>query len=699
MPFAITQATRGCETVDPSQAVALISFLLEAAGWDADEFRIRAALPHAKVLFDGFDLYATIQALRVPVIQENAADAQNATEVALGIIVSEDASFRLAGSYFGNGATDVHVKAGETRLLIQPAGFTGLTPETQNVGTLLATLRGQIWPLLLSSFAIHIVGLLTPIFVMLVYNRAIPAGSVNVIAALGIGLILAFGTEIIIRIIRNQIVLELSSGAEHYLSLALLKKLMIFPHDLLVGSSIDQQRARLKQFEGLREAIMGPLVQVGLDLPFIIIFGILLFFIAPPVGMVVTFALFAQLAFMFGFAPLLRKQERNANNTAREMRQVCETIVNDRLYLRRTQAKGPWREKFYRTTSDALTSVTRLQFLVELSAHIAQFIILVAGATGGLLATHMAIEGSLSIGGFVAILVVIWRFLAPVQSIASAVGQATALRQSIVDMNAILAMPGEKYRGVEPRAATIVAPPVVVEQASIRFLGNADLTITGASLRLVPGKVTVLSGPNLAGKTVLAEAIAGLHSLVSGRVLFNGTDQRQIPVDDLRRRVAFAAQRPVFLYGTILQNFELALPGVEYEQVVAALEEAGVRREVDRLPEGLKTRLNNENMAELPHDLKQGLSIARALLQPGPVRIFDQPTEGLDLEHAEIVRRAIRNCRVDSAILLVSNTTADLELGDSFITLQHGRIIQSGQGPRGFEKARAFLDGNLDTKK
>ncbi|WP_158525200.1 ABC transporter ATP-binding protein [Phaeobacter inhibens] len=251
--------------------------------------------------------------------------------------------------------------------------------------------------------------------------------------------------------------------------------------------------------------------------------------------------------------------------------------------------------------------------------------------------------------------------------------------------------PEEIRRGVESAREVPATLPVVVELASLRLPGTKDLSLTGVGLKIDFGKITVLSGASLSGKTILAETIAGLHELCAGRVLFSGVDLRQIPVDDLRRLIAFVPQAPAFFYGTIWQNFELAAPSADPEQVRQVLEETRVRDEIEALPDGLDTRLTVEVSSTLPYELKQGLSIARALLQPGPVRIFEHPAEGFDHRHARRIRATIARRRSTSATLLLSNHPEDLALGDYFSVLHRGRLMLNGNGNKGREKVTAYL--------
>ncbi|MBY6142316.1 hypothetical protein KUV26_23070, partial [Leisingera daeponensis] len=475
LPASLQKAAEPSDSAAAAQAEAVLGLLLETAGWDADPVRIRAALPHARQAFDGWDLCDALVALRIPYVQSGAGGAGTEGQSGLGLLVAGNGRFRLAGGPFEH----TGVQSGEVLISIVPASVSGRRPAAGSAAALLQGLRAHIWSLLFASLVINLAGLLTPVFVILVYNRAIPAGTAGVIFVLAAGLLLAFATEIAIRRIRSRTLVRLAAQLEHRLSLALLNKLMVFPLDSLMGAPVEQQRARLKQFEAVREALVGPLVQVGLDIPFAVVFGAALFFIAPPVGLIALAAALVQAGFLIGCAPHLRRLERLSNDSARDLRKVSETVVNERLHLRRLHAQAPWRQQFSRRLLLALDDVMRQQYMIELSAHVSQSIILIAGVSGGMLATGMAIQGDLTVGGFVAILVVIWRFLAPVQSLGRAAGQALAARQSLQDIDSVLALPEENRRGVAPRRGAAAAPPVVVELASLRMPGSSDLLLAG----------------------------------------------------------------------------------------------------------------------------------------------------------------------------------------------------------------------------
>lgn len=684
-------------TVSETEASAMLMQLMATAGWDADAARISAALPHEPHEYDGWDLIDSLIALHIPIAHAKKKSASLLQLDRPGILVFESGAFAIvpANASLGERASVKKPigteKSGATLYQVAHSQETEPVKGVQSATALFSGLRPHIGALLFASLVINLTGLVTPLFVMVIYNRIIPAGADHVLLGLAVGILLAVLTEIVMRRMRSKTMISLGAQLEHRLGLSLLHKLMAFPLASLMQSSVNQQRTRLRQFEGIREAMVGPLVQVGLDLPFIAIFCAMLFIIAPPIGWIAVIAALMQIGFLFLVAPALRRNETSASEAQADFRSITETIVTGQSHIRRSGEASHWKQAFRSKLEAGFASTMRAQFWMEVAAHCSQSIVLLAGLSAGFLATLMAIEGSLSVGGLVAVLVVIWRFLSPVQSIARAAGQALAVAKSLKLVDAVLSLPTERYRGADPSFGAEVTGPIVFDQVSLRFPGASTSAVAGVSFRASPGEITLLTGAALSGKSLCAELVAGLRAPQNGHVKINGVDVRQIPVDDLRRSISYCQQEPEFLYGTIRQNFRLARPGISDFEIETALAEAGALASVRDLPHRLDTRLKAETLARLPHGLLQSLSIARTIARPNPIYIFDQPCEGLDPENAALVRAAIKRRGLTGTVLLISTSALDFEIADRFVVFDRGRLVLNDKGKSGRTKAASIM--------
>ena len=203
------------------------------------------------------------------------------------------------------------------------------------------------------------------------------------------------------------------------------------------------------------------------------------------------------------------------------------------------------------------------------------------------------------------------------------------------------------------------APPPAT--AGARLTGETvTIEVDVPAMTVAPGRVTVLTGPNGVGKTTLLQAILGLEPAQAGRIRINGVD-----VDDLDHRqwwsrLAWLAQRPVLVPGTVLENLELFGPLPELETACRAACFDGVLAD---LPDGLQTRIGRGGVG-LSLGQRQRLGLARVLGSPAQVLLFDEPTAHLDGPTEARVLQSITD-RADrgATVLVVGHREPVLAIG------------------------------------
>ena len=561
----------------------------------------------------------------------------------------------------------------------------------------MADFRQSLPGLLLASFAINASGFATPLFVIAVYDTAIPSTEAGVIASLVLGIATVFLFELLVRSIRGSAVVSLAARLEYRLGLTLLKKLMALPVSTLVRSDADQHLVRLRQFEAVREVMVGPIARFILDVPFAVLFAAMLFALAPSVGIVVVATAVAHLLVFALFAPVLQGAKRSASEAEGAYRADVAEVVSRRQAIRHLglceYRRTRLSDKFDLATGESLRSA----FLATCAATVGQTILALGGIVAAVTAFRMAIAGQVTMGALIALIIVVWRFLLPLQTLLTSGVQIMATMANLRRSKELLSLPEEDYRGARPRTMQRPRGTIVFEQVVVRFPRAESPALAGVSFRAEPGEIVSISGRAMAGKTVLSETLAGIHAPVAGRVLVDGVDIRHMPVDDLRMAFAVAPQRPEFLYGTIAQNLELALPGVDRAAMRTVLRDLGIDDLLTASRKGLDAQIDAEWLADTPLALQQLLSVARALLRPGPVFVFDQPTAGLDAETARRVRDAVCRCKDRGIVLLITNDPRDLEIADRCMVMDQGRVLLNERRQTGLRKVLAIL--RLDSEK
>ena len=228
---------------------------------------------------------------------------------------------------------------------------------------------------------------------------------------------------------------------------------------------------------------------------------------------------------------------------------------------------------------------------------------------------------------------------------------------------------GQAYRLLEdvgqpePGTARIGARPTIdLEHVSID--GRDGPAPHNLTLRAVPGAVTVLTGPNGSGKSTALQAILGLTTPDTGRVLIAGIEVGTLDRQHWWHQIGWLPQRPVLVPGTVRENLELlgALPDLD-----SACRASGFDEVLTTLPAGLDTVLGRCGSG-LSLGQRQRLALARVLGRPSPVLLLDEPTSHLNAELEVRVLQAIRaRAAAGATVIVVGHRDAVLAIGDEIV--------------------------------
>lgn len=206
-----------------------------------------------------------------------------------------------------------------------------------------------------------------------------------------------------------------------------------------------------------------------------------------------------------------------------------------------------------------------------------------------------------------------------------------------------------------------------------RYATGEPRVLEDVSFALEPGKKIAVVGPSGAGKSTLAGLLLRFREADEGEVLLDEHDLRKYAQEDVRSRLAVAAQEDHLFSGTARENLLLARPDANEEELREALNLALLTE----LPGGLDCEVG-ESGARLSGGEARRLVVARAILRRAPITILDEPTAGLD---TATERRLLQNVRLragDDSLLLITHRLVGLEAMDEILFLSGGKIIERG---------------------
>ncbi|HKY29843.1 MAG TPA: ABC transporter transmembrane domain-containing protein [Pyrinomonadaceae bacterium] len=197
------------------------------------------------------------------------------------------------------------------------------------------------------------------------------------------------------------------------------------------------------------------------------------------------------------------------------------------------------------------------------------------------------------------------------------------------------------------------------------------------NLRIPCGSMVALVGESGGGKSTLTKLFPRFHDPVSGTVLWDGTDLRDVKISSLRRQIALVTQETVLFNDTVLHNIAYGKPEATREEIEEAARVAFAHDFIMELPRGYET-IVGERGVFLSGGQRQRLAIARSLLVDAPVLILDEATSALDAESERVVQRAIANLVRNRTTIVIAHRLSTVRRADAIVVMEGGRIIETG---------------------
>lgn len=256
-------------------------------------------------------------------------------------------------------------------------------------------------------------------------------------------------------------------------------------------------------------------------------------------------------------------------------------------------------------------------------------------------------------------------------NVQEAAGAATRVFE-LLDSEATVREPAQPRRLPSP-----VRGAVAFEQVSFRYQADQTDVVRAVTLDVAPGEVVALVGRSGAGKTTLASLLPRFWDVSAGRITLDGVDVRDLSFDSLRGAIGVVPQEPVLFSGTLRENIAYARPSASDAEVEAAARAAHAWEFIERLPDGLATRVG-ERGVKLSGGQRQRIALARVFLKNPAVVILDEATSSLDTESERFVEEALEELLDGRTTLIIAHRLSTVRRADRVIVMDQGQIAEEG---------------------
>ncbi|MSP68153.1 MAG: peptidase domain-containing ABC transporter [Alphaproteobacteria bacterium] len=560
--------------------------------------------------------------------------------------------------------------------------------------------RAWLWPLLrplkrtfqevvAMSLFLNVLALAVPVFVLQVYDRVVFHQGLTTLQGLTIGVVLALLFDLVLRQARSRVLQKAALHIDVQLGRRLFDQVLALPLRLLEARSTAQWYSLFKDAEMVRATFSGSSAVLITDLPFVLLFIVVVFVIAEPIAWVLILALpcFVLLALRSG------KVLHGATLAERESGQDRDAFVAEFLSGRATvkalaldaQVRPLWEDKHASSLERSLERGQQMDHYHNLGITFSYLTTIALTAVGAL----AIIDQQLTIGALIATNMLSNRVIGPLNQLVNNWRTYTGFRQAAVRLGQLFAHPGE--RGDSPVALARPQGRITLDNVAFAYDGGQGPVIDGVRAEIPPGSVVGVVGRNGSGKTTLIKLIQGLYAPSAGRVLLDGADISQFSRRQLARWIGYVPQECFLFNSTIRANIAATHPDASDEEIIKAAQLAGVHGYVLDLPEGYGTSIG-EAGSRLSGGQRQRIAIARALVGDPPVLLLDEANGNLDFEAQQALRDTLQRLARDHTVVMVTHAPMLLAACQSVVVLEKGKVAMAGPAREVLQKIMVPAD-------
>lgn len=536
--------------------------------------------------------------------------------------------------------------------------------------------RGLYADAMLASLLINLLGLMVPLFVMQTYDRVVPNQALSTLWVLSIGLLLGTLFELLLRVLRFRLLDIAGKKTDVVLSATLFER--------ITGMSMSARPAsvggfaqNIHDFQGLREFLTAVTLTSLIDLPFALLMILVIGLIGGPLLIVPLLAFPLTALFALLIQRRLHDTVRRSLALGAERQALLVETLGGLETLKSCGAESE-RQHQWEQTHGALTRLdSHARLLAALALNGTLFLQQMAGMAMIIAGVYGIIGGQLSVGALVACYILNGRILAPLGQIASLITRYQQARLTMQSTDAMMRLPQERDASRRAMEQIHLAGGIELRRVSFSYPGQGSPALQDVSLRIAPGEKVAIIGRSGSGKSTLARLLIGFYAPDEGQLLFDGLEQRQIDIADLRQQIGYVSHDLPLLAGSLRSNMTLGARQVSDERLLEVAGLTGVAELARQHPLGFERPVGERGQL-LSGGQRQAVLLARALLLDPPILLLDEPTSSMDNSSEELLRSRLRERIAAKTLVLITHRAAMLALVDRLIVLEAGRIVADG---------------------
>ncbi|MCL4150110.1 UNVERIFIED_CONTAM: hypothetical protein GTU68_056932, partial [Idotea baltica] len=439
--------------------------------------------------------------------------------------------------------------------------------------------------------------------------------------------------------------------------------------DLMSRITADVQEVEMSILNMLQVIFREPLIIIGA-------LGFMLY--TSPTLTIFVFVLLLFTAFVIGgIGRALKKTSNLVQERLGSLVSIVEEALSGLRIIKGFNAESYQQAKFAKDNDSYRYILTRLLWRRDLSSPLSEFLGILVVSVLLWFGSRLVFSGDMDAATFLTFIFAFYSVIEPAKAFSKAYYN---IQKGIAAMQRVeVILDAENTIIDAPDALPLkeVKEGIVYRDVTFQYRQEEGPVLRGINLEIPKGQVVALVGPSGAGKSTLVDLLPRFFDVQEGGVFIDGTNIKQLKLDDLRQLMGIVSQEAILFNDTIYNNIVFGLEGVTREEVEQAAKIANAHDFIMATEQGYQTNIGDRGN-KLSGGQRQRLTIARAILKNPPILILDEATSALDSESERLVQDALVKLMKNRTSIAIAHRLSTIQHADMIIVMKAGQIVERG---------------------
>jgi len=530
---------------------------------------------------------------------------------------------------------------------------------------------------LVASLLINLFVLATPLFTMNVYDRVIPNSAKETLFVFTIGVVTVYLLDSFLKFTRSYFLELAAKRSDIIISSIIFEKVLNLKLESHPGS-VGSFASNLRDFESIRSFITNSSLSILIDLPFAIIFLIVIYYIG---GQIVIIPIIT-IILIFLYALVIKKPLQKSIESAYEAGAKKNGILIEALQnietIKTMSMAGKTQYAWEEATGEIANKNLKSRLLSASIPNITGLLTQLNTVFIVFFGVYLIGDFELTMGGLIATVILTSRTIAPMGQAAALITGYEDAKTSYNILNDIISKPVDRPYAKQFIQLEEDIKSVEFKNVTFSYPDCDNPALSNISFIINKGEKVAFIGKIGSGKSTIAKLLLKLYSPQEGQILINGIDISQLDPAELRKAFSYVPQDIHLFRGTLKENILSSNQFASDKELIKASKISHTDSFVKRHPRGYDMPIG-ERGAGLSGGQRQSVAIARAFINDSSFMILDEPTNAIDQTTEINILKSMKENIKDKTIILVTQKMSMLELTDRVIVLHESKKLADGK--------------------